>query len=626
MSKKNTRNQPEADTAAKKNARSYESRKMVADDMGGTIKRLFSYFRYDKKLFIFGLLMIMLQAVALVTFTAMIKPIVNSMVYDRDLNKLIRYLILMTVIVLIQIASNYFGQRSMMILSQTITHRLRRDLFSRMMGMPISYFDQTKHGTIMSTFTNDVDMVSQALQQAIPQATYSALSFLGTIIMMLIMAPVLTLIVFIMLILMILAASFIARFSGRNFRAQQAQLANLNGYIEEMMKGQKVVKVFNHEEPATEEFRVHNEGLRQSSTKASAMGVLIMPVMGNLSYVMYAIIAMLGGLLTVKGFFDIGTITAFLQFTRQVSQPITQFSNQMNVVLAAVAGAERIFAMIDEPLETDEGVIDLEITDKGERIWLIPQEDGSIKRQPAKGYIRFEHVDFGYVEGQTVLHDINLWAKPGEKIAFVGSTGAGKTTVTNLINRFYEIRKGRITYDGFDIKDIKKSSLRGTLGMVLQDVHLFEGTVKENIRYGRLNATDEEIIAAARTANAHSYICRMPEGYDSMLTPDGQNLSMGERQLLSIARAAVANPVVLILDEATSSVDTRTERHIEKGMDELMKGRTTFAIAHRLSTVRHSDAILVLESGQIIERGEHSELMKQGGRYYELSSGKKELS
>lgn len=608
-----------------KSKKTYQSRSLMAENPASTIKRLFSYFRYDKAKFIFGLVMIAVQALALVVFGALIKPITNSMVYDRDPHKLFLYVLLLIVVILLQIGSNFGGQRSMMIVSQNITHRLRSDVFSRMMGMPISFFDQNKHGTIMSTYTNDVDMVSQALQQAIPQALYSSLSFIGTIIMMLVMAPLLTLIVFAMLALMLVIAAFIGRISSRNFRAQQQQLANLNGYIEEMMKGQKVVKVFSHEDKAIEEFAVHNEDLRQSATRASSMSVLIMPVMGNLSYVMYALVAMLGGLFAVKGFLDIGTITAFLQFTRQVSQPITQFSNQMNVILAALAGAERIFKMLDQPLETDDGVIDLDLDENGVRYWLIPQKDGSVKRQKAVGHIRFYDVDFGYVEGQTVLKHINLWAKPGEKIAFVGSTGAGKTTITNLINRFYEIRSGRITFDGFDIQTIKKSALRRTLGMVLQDVHLFEGTVKENIRYGRLDATDEEVERAARLANAHSYICRMPEGYDSMLSPDGQNLSMGERQLLSIARAAVADPLVLILDEATSSVDTRTERHIEKGMDQLMTGRTTFAIAHRLSTVRHSDAILVLESGEIIERGEHAELMSQKGRYYELSSGKKEL-
>lgn len=623
MKKNNPVQKKETAASAKK---TYAGRSMMASNLGGTIKRLFSYFRYDKTKFIIGLCAIAVQALALVAFGSMIKLIINSMVYDRSEALLLRYIIVMILVILAQIVSNYVGQKTMMVLSQTITHRLRGDLFRRMMGMPIAFFDQNKHGTIMSTYTNDVDMVSQALQQAIPQAFYSALSFIGTIIMMLIMAPLLTLIVFIMLALMLLVAAFIGKMSGKNFRAQQAQLANLNGFVEEMMNGQKVVKVFSHEKQAQDEFRVHNEDLRESSTKASALSVLIMPVMGNLSYVMYALVAMIGGLFSVHGMLDIGTISAFLQFTRQVSQPITQFSNQMNVILAALAGAERIFAMLDQPLEQDDGVIDLEVTEDGRRFWLIPQADGGRERREARGDIRFYDVDFGYVEGQTVLKGINLWAEPGQKIAFVGSTGAGKTTITNLINRFYEIREGQITFDGLDIKQIKKSALRRTLGMVLQDVHLFEGTVKENIRYGRLEATDEDVEQAARMANAHSYICRMPDGYDSMLTPDGQNLSMGERQLLSIARAAVANPLVLILDEATSSVDTRTERHIEKGMDQLMDGRTTFAIAHRLSTVRHSDAILVLESGEIIERGDHSNLMSQKGRYYELSSGKKELS
>lgn len=613
------------DNNKKSTKKQYEGRSVKAENMGATVKRLMAYFRYDKWKFFAGLIMIALQALALVAFGALIKPAINSMVYERSIDRLISYILIMSAVILVQIITNYLGQRIMMILSQTITHRLRSDLFNRMMGMPISFFDQNKHGTIMSTYTNDVDMVSQALQQAIPQAFYSSLSFIGTLLMMLVMSPLLTLIVILLMAGMVGVAAVIGKFSTHNFRAQQAQLANLNGFIEEMMNGQKVVKVFSREAKVQDEFLVHNEDLRQSSTKASSLSVLIMPVMGNLSYVMYALVAMLGGIFSVKGLLDIGTITAFLQFTRQVSQPITQISNQMNVILAAVAGAERIFRMLDKPLEEDEGTVDIEKTADGERYWLIPQEDGSVERRLAKGDIRFYNVDFGYVEGQTVLRDISLWAEPGQKIAFVGSTGAGKTTITNLINRFYEIREGQITFDGIDLKDIKKTALRSTLGMVLQDVHLFQGTVADNIRYGRLDATDEDVIEAARLANAHSYICRMPEGYQSMLSMDGQNLSMGERQLLSIARAAVANPLVLILDEATSSVDTRTERHIEKGMDRLMEGRTTFAIAHRLSTVRHSDAILVLESGVIIERGDHDDLIDQKGRYYELSSGAKQL-
>lgn len=622
-----TDNQKPVDSAGKKSkGQRYQVRGVVAENAGATIKRLLSYFKYKRWTLIIGLILLGIASLGGVGFGAMIRPIVNSVVYDQDVDKLIMYLYVLAAIVSVQIIANYLGNRLMMRLSQSITHRMRGDLFNRMMKLPIAFFDQNKHGNIMSTFVNDVDMVSQALQQGIPQVLFSVLSFTGSIVVMLILSPLLTLLVIVMLALMIFLAANIGKRSGKNFRSQQAQLANLNGYVEEMMNGQKVVKVFNHEARSIQEFEVHNEELRKSSTQASAFSVVIMPVMGNLSYVMYALIAMLGALLTINGRLDIGTITSFLQYTRSVSQPITQLSNQMNVLLGAIAGAERIFKMLDEPIETNDGLVDLEVTAEGERFWVVPGEAGEVSRVPVQGDIRFFDVDFGYLEGQKVLQNITLWAAPGQKIAFVGSTGAGKTTITNLINRFYEIREGKITFDGIDLKQIKKTALRQTLGMVLQDVHLFEGTVRDNIRYGRLDATNEEVEEAAKLANAHSFICRLPEKYDTMLISDGQNLSSGERQLLSIARAAVANPLVLILDEATSSVDTRTERHIEKGMDHLMQGRTTFAIAHRLSTVRHSNAILVLESGQIIERGDHDNLLSQRGRYYELSAGTSELS
>lgn len=622
-----TDNQKPVDSAGKKSkGQRYQVRGVVAENAGATIKRLLSYFKYKRWTLIIGLILLGIASLGGVGFGAMIRPIVNSVVYDQDVDKLIMYLYVLAAIVSVQIIANYLGNRLMMRLSQSITHRMRSDLFNRMMKLPIAFFDQNKHGNIMSTFVNDVDMVSQALQQGIPQVLFSVLSFTGSIVVMLILSPLLTLLVIVMLALMIFLAANIGKRSGKNFRSQQAQLANLNGYVEEMMNGQKVVKVFNHEARSIQEFEVHNEELRKSSTQASAFSVVIMPVMGNLSYVMYALIAMLGALLTINGRLDIGTITSFLQYTRSVSQPITQLSNQMNVLLGAIAGAERIFKMLDEPIETNDGLVDLEVTAEGKRFWVVPGEAGEVSRVPVQGDIRFFDVDFGYLEGQKVLQNITLWAAPGQKIAFVGSTGAGKTTITNLINRFYEIREGKITFDGIDLKQIKKTALRQTLGMVLQDVHLFEGTVRDNIRYGRLDATNEEVEEAAKLANAHSFICRLPEKYDTMLISDGQNLSSGERQLLSIARAAVANPLVLILDEATSSVDTRTERHIEKGMDHLMQGRTTFAIAHRLSTVRHSNAILVLESGQIIERGDHDNLLSQRGRYYELSAGTSELS
>ncbi len=604
----------------------YQARRMTAENPMQTIKRLLSYFQYVKWMLVVGLVLLGLSSLAGVGINAMIKPIVNSLLNDKSVEKLLSYIAIMIGIILLNLLMMYFGNRMMMNLSQIITHKMRSDLFTHMMKLPISYFDTNQHGTIMSTYINDVDMVNQALQQAIPQTLSGILMFIGTIVMMLVLSPILTLLVVGMLAIMIVIATQVAKNSGRFFRSQQGQLANLNGYIEEMMDGQKVVKVFSHEAKAIDEFESYNEELRKSSTNAQTFSLVIMPLMGNLSYVQYALIAMVGAILTINGSLDIGTIASFLQFTRSVSQPITQLSNQMNVILGAVAGAERIFKMLDEVPEEDSGSVDIDCGVCQDRTWLVPEADGSVKRVPAEGDIRFYDVDFGYVEGQQVLHKISLWAEPGQKIAFVGSTGAGKTTITNLINRFYEIGSGKITVDGIDIQDIKKPALRSTLGMVLQDVHLFEGTVRDNIRYGRLDATDAEIEEAAKMANAHGFIVRLPQGYDTMLTTDGQNLSAGERQLLSIARAAVANPLILILDEATSSVDTRTEKHIEEGMNQLMQGRTTFAIAHRLSTVRRSNAILVLESGQIIERGDHDDLLAQKGRYYELNTGTAELS
>jgi ATP-binding cassette subfamily B protein len=401
----------------------------------------------------------------------------------------------------------------------------------------------------------------------------------------------------------------------------------MNGYIEEMMSGQKVVKVFNYEERAIDDFNNRNEELRKASTQASTYGVMLMPIMGNLTFVLYALISMFGAFLVMHNRLSIGNIAAFLQYTRTISRPITMVSNQLNTLFAALAGAERIFNILDEDVEVDNGDVVLvrDHFSKGKHAWKVPSEKGDFDYVPVEGYITFENVDFGYVPGQRVLKDINLYAKPSQKIAFVGSTGAGKTTITNLINRFYEINDGTILYDGIDIKRIKKHDLRSTMSIVLQDVHLFEGTVADNIRYGRLDATDEEIREAAKLANAHYFIKHLPQGYDTMLTTDGQNLSQGERQLLSIARAAIADPTILILDEATSSVDTRTEKLISEGMDKLMEGRTTFVIAHRLSTVRDSNAIMVLEQGQIIERGDHEYLMKQQGRYYALNTGAIEL-
>ncbi|HZK57971.1 MAG TPA: ABC transporter ATP-binding protein, partial [Clostridia bacterium] len=429
-----------------------------------------------------------------------------------------------------------------------------------------------------------------------------------------------------MLIIMFFTIKFIGKKSSRNFRIQQHTLADINGYVEEMMSGQTVVKVFNYETRAIEEFNKNNEKLREASTLAATYGVMLMPVMGSLSYTLYALVSMVGALFVITGHLSIGNIASFLQYTRTVSRPIIQVSNQLNTLFAALAGAERIFGILDENTEIDQGNVELIIDPEDNKpYWKVPKGNDKYEKIPLKGFITFNDVTFGYAPKQKVLKNINLYAKPGQKIAFVGSTGAGKTTITNLINRFYEIDRGSILYDGIDIKNIKKHDLRSTMGIVLQDVNLFEGTIAENIRYGRLDATDEEIVEAAKLANAHYFITNLAKGYDTRLIANGQNLSQGERQLLSIARAAIADPTILILDEATSSVDTRTERLIEEGMNKLMEGRTTFIIAHRLSTVRNSNAIMVLEHGEILERGDHDDLMEQKGRYYDLNIGAMDL-
>jgi len=591
-----------------------------------TIRRLFGYFKHNKLLLFGGIFFIILGALGQISVNAMLSPVIDTLVENKPLSLFIRYLIIMGIIVIFLALGEYLGNLFMVRLAQRTVHKIREDMFSNMETLPITFFDQHSHGELMSTFTNDVDMLNQALEQNVSQIIRTVITFFGTLFMMLYLSPSLTLVVIGMLLIMFFTIKVIGSKSSENFRIQQYALADMNGYIEEIMSGQKVVKVFNYEDRAIEEFVGANEELRQASTLAATYGIMLMPVMGSLSYVLYAFVAIIGAFLTIFGSLTIGNIASFLQYTRTISRPITQVSNQLNTLFAALAGAERIFAILDEEPEVDDGDVEL-VMCKSRRdcYWNVPQEDGSHKRIPLRGHIKFENVDFGYAEDKLVLKDINLYAKPGQKIAFVGSTGAGKTTITNLINRFYEINEGRILFDGIDIRRIKKFDLRSTMSIVLQDVHLFKGTVADNIRYGRLDATDEEVVEAAKLANAHYFISHLPKGYDTMLTTDGQNLSQGERQLLSIARAAIADPTILILDEATSSVDTRTEKLIEKGMDKLMEGRTTFVIAHRLSTVRHSDAIMVLEQGEIIERGSHQELLEQKGRYYQLSTGKIEL-
>ncbi|HHU92463.1 MAG TPA: ABC transporter ATP-binding protein [Halanaerobiaceae bacterium] len=599
--------------------------KLRPDNPGKTLLRLFSYFKFNKFLFIAGLLAIIISSIAQIAANAMLSPIIDSLIQGRGRAIFIRYILIMVVMVIIISLAQYLGSLFMAKLSQRTVHKIREEMFSHMEKLPVSFFDRHPHGKLMSTFTNDVDMLNQALEQSASQVTISVVTVVGTFAMMLYLSPILTLVVVGMLIFMLLAVKYVGQRSAKNFRYQQAALADMNGYIEEMMSGQKVVKVFNYEERAIDKFRKKNEELRKASTLASTYGVMLMPIMGSLSFVLYALVSMLGALLVIKNRMSVGNIAAYLQYTRTISRPITQVSNQFNILFAALAGAERIFNLMDEEIEADEGDVSLVKDSEGNFYWRVPGEDGQAEMVPVRGYITFEDVNFGYTLEKQVLKKINLYAKPGQKIAFVGSTGAGKTTITNLINRFYEINEGVILYDGIDIRRIKKHDLRSTMSIVLQDVHLFEGTVADNIRYGRLDATDEEVVEAAKLANAHYFIKNLPQGYETMLTIDGQNLSQGERQLLSIARAAVANPVILILDEATSSVDTRTEKLIAEGMDKLMEGRTTFVIAHRLSTVRDANAIMVLEGGEIIERGDHDDLMEQKGHYYALNTGAIEL-
>ena len=596
-------------------------------NMRGTLIRLFSYFRYNKALFISGIFFIIIGSLGSIVANSLLSPIIDALVTEHNQGLFIKYLIAMVVVVLFIVVGQYVGNLFMARLAQRTIHQIREEMFAHMEQLPLAYFDQHSHGELMSTFTNDVDMLNQSLEQSVSQIIISLVTVVGTFIMMLVISPALTLIVVMMLAVMLTSTRFIGRRSSKNFRAQQAQLADMNGYIEEMMTGQKVVKVFNYEERAIASFQKRNEALRQSSTNAATYGVMLMPIMGSLSFVLYGLVSMAGAYLAIIGTITIGNIAAFLQFTRTISRPITQVSNQINTLLAAIAGAERIFGVLDEEVEIDEGDVSLveDCTGRNSLCWRVPKEDGSFEEIPLQGFITFENVDFGYEPGQRILKNINLYAKPGQKIAFVGSTGAGKTTITNLVNRFYEINQGKILLDGIDIRRIKKHDLRSIMSIVLQDVHLFEGTVADNIRYGRLDATDEEVIEAAKLANAHYFIKNLPQGYDTMLVSDGENLSQGERQLLSIARAAVANPTILILDEATSSVDTRTEKLISAGMDKIMAGRTTLVIAHRLSTVRDSNAIMVLEQGEIIERGDHDELMKQEGRYFALNTGLIEL-
>ena len=603
-------------------------------DMKGTFKKLMRYVGRYKAALVLVAVCLILSTVGSVATSYMLKPLLNDYILPGDFSGLLKMLVLMGGLFALSAVCSFAYARIMVHVAQRTVAAIRQDLFDRLQQLPVSYYDQHQSGDLMSRFTNDIDTVSEMLNSSFASIISNVLTFLGTVLMMIILNPWLTLITFGFLALMGVVVKVIGGRSRVNFQRQQAALGAVNGYIEEMIEGQKVIKVFNHEKQAIGRFTTLNDEYRQAATAAQAYAGMMMPAMGNLSKINYAVTCCVGGLLAIGGMFDVGSLGAYLLYVKQVSQPIGQISQQVNTLLAAAAGAERIFAVMDAQPETDEGktvIVRVEkdgdtLTETTERTgrWAWKKPDGTLVE--LKGDVRFDHVTFSYDGEKTVLHDVSLFAKPGQKIAFVGSTGAGKTTITNLINRFYDIQEGTITYDGIDVKDIAKDSLRRSLGMVLQDTHLFTGTIADNIRYGKLDATDEEIRAAARLANADTFIRHLPQGYDTVITGDGAGLSQGERQLLAIARAAVSDPPVLILDEATSSIDTRTETLIERGMDSLMEGRTVFVIAHRLSTVRNAQAILVLENGQIIERGDHAQLLEEKGRYYQLYTGQAKLS
>ena len=613
-----------------------------------TAKRLLAYVTSSYKPELIAVVIcIIMSSIASISVSLSLKFLLDDFIIpligkqNPDFTELYRAVVVLGVIFLLGVIATFVYTRLMVKIGQGVLRRVRDEMFEHMQTLPIRYFDQNTNGSIMSLYTNDTDTLRQMINQALPQVLMSFITIVVTFISMLLLSPLLTILAVAIIGIMLLVSSKIGGNSGKYFVRQQMDIADVTGYVEERMNGQRVIKIFNHERVSEEEFDKLNERLFNSAANANTFANIMGPVIGNIGNLQFVLTAVLGGFLSIAGIggLTLGTMTSYLQFTKSFTQPFMQIAQQFNSVVMALAGAERIFSMIDEAPEVDDGYVTLvnarkkadgTIEECAERTgtwaWKHPhQADGSVTYTELKGDVRFFDMTFGYNPDKMVLHDLTLYAKPGQKLAFVGSTGAGKTTITNLINCFYDVQDGKIRYDGININKIKKADLRRSLGIVLQDTHLFTGTIMENIRYGKLDATDEEVFAAARLAHADQFINMLPQGYNTMLTSDGEELSQGQRQLLAIARAAVANPPVLILDEATSSIDTRTEAIVQKGMDNLMKGRTVFVIAHRLSTIRNSDAIMVLEHGRIIERGTHEELLEKHGTYYQLYTGKLEL-
>ena len=590
------------------------------ENLKQTLADLWSYLWKSKWSLFAVLLLVVLGSAAGIVGTYFIRPLINDFIATKDVAGLAKMLGVIGLIYIIGAIANYFSGKIMITIGQQTIETMRKDLFDHIQTLPIRFFDTNKHGDLMSRFTNDFENIQQAFNNSMLMIVSSLLQLVLTFVMMIILSPILTGMLIVMVFIMFAIVRFVAGRSGKFFAEQQKVLGQVNGFVEEHIEGQKVVKVFNHETLVLKEFETLNSQLREAANQAQFNSNIMFPILGNISYINYALTASVGGYLVVFQGMDVGALASFLQYSRTFAQPLAQMSQQTNVLLAAMAGAERIFAILKEESEVDEGTVTLDQTDSKQWYWVKGEE-----RIPVVGNIQLNEVDFSYVSDVPILKKINVWAEPGLKVAFVGATGAGKTTITNLINRFYEIDNGEITFDTIPITEIKKDDLRKTISIVLQDTHLFTGSIADNIRYGNLEASDDEVVKAAKLANAHGFIKRLPHGYQTEITGDGEGLSQGQRQLLAIARAAVANPKVLILDEATSSIDSHTEALISKGMDQLMEGRTSFVIAHRLSTIRNADVIMVMDHGEIIERGNHESLMEKQGVYYQLYTGQLDL-